>query len=43
MKSADGPFGNVSMGGMFTILKVRDGDPRTETWTPAGIRTLRAR
>jgi FtsP/CotA-like multicopper oxidase with cupredoxin domain len=25
MKSADGPFGNVGMGGMFTILKVREG------------------
>lgn len=25
MKSANGPFGNVGMGGMFTILKVREG------------------
>jgi hypothetical protein len=25
MMSGDGPFGPVQMGGMFTILKVRDG------------------
>jgi len=25
MMTGDGPFGPVEMGGMFTILKVRDG------------------
>jgi len=25
MRGADGPFGYIDMGGMFTILKVRDG------------------
>jgi FtsP/CotA-like multicopper oxidase with cupredoxin domain len=25
MKSANGPFGNIGMGGMFTVLKVREG------------------
>jgi hypothetical protein len=25
MKGADGPFGYIDMGGMFTLIKVRDG------------------
>ena len=40
MVGADGPFGYIDMGGMFTILKVRDGVERTRT--PAGTSTPRA-
>ncbi|WP_312514186.1 copper oxidase [Massilia sp.] len=42
MMSGDGPFGNLEMGGMFTVLKVRDGlkrgDYRDPGWYkhPAG-------
>jgi FtsP/CotA-like multicopper oxidase with cupredoxin domain len=34
MMSGDGPFGPVEMGGMFTVIKVREGLPRTEYRDP---------
>ena len=43
MKGAVGPFGDyISMGGMFTIIKVRD-RLRATTRTPAGINAHAAR
>lgn len=36
MMDGKGPFGNIEMGGMFTVLKVREGLARGITGTRAG-------
>ena len=47
MMTGDGPFGPIEMGGMFTVVKVREGLPRDDTripgWYkhPPGTRRLR--
>jgi len=38
MMSGDGPFGNLEMGGMFTLLKVRDGLKRGDYRDPGWYR-----
>ena len=38
MMSGDGPFGNVEMGGMFTVLKVREGLRRGDYRDPGWYR-----
>ncbi|MET0856608.1 MAG: copper oxidase [Telluria sp.] len=34
MMTGDGPFGGIEMGGMFTVLKVREGQARTDYKDP---------
>jgi len=38
MMTGDGPFGAIEMGGMFTLLKVRDGQPRGDYRDPGWYR-----
>ena len=38
MMSGDGPFGNLEMGGMFTVLKVREGQKRGDYSDPGWYR-----
>ncbi|TXF99551.1 multicopper oxidase family protein [Massilia arenae] len=38
MMSGDGPFGNLEMGGMFTVLKVREGQKRGDYRDPGWYR-----
>jgi hypothetical protein len=38
MMSGDGPFGNLEMGGMFTVLKVREGLKRGDYSDPGWYR-----
>jgi hypothetical protein len=38
MMSGDGPFGNLEMGGMFTVLKVREGLKRGDYRDPGWYR-----
>jgi manganese oxidase len=47
MQSGQGPYGNLEMGGMFTVLKVRDdlapGDYRDPGWYKASAKSIAAR
>ncbi|MFO0576991.1 MAG: copper oxidase [Polyangia bacterium] len=46
MRGAPGPFGYIDMGGMFTVLKVRDADSKEDArgyyQPPAGTQAVRA-